>query len=99
MRRRARNESRDADRPPPSRCAPMTRLMLRLLACIPLMVAVGTPAASPTTVSVEELTWTELRSEVRAGKTTLVRGDGWILRRGAEKEKLEPGKLIKGDDL
>ena len=27
-------------------------------------------------------------------KTTLVRGDAWILRRGAEKEKLEEGKLI-----
>jgi creatinine amidohydrolase/Fe(II)-dependent formamide hydrolase-like protein len=50
----------------------MTRLMLRLLACIPLIVAVGTPAATPATVSVEELTWTELRSEIRAGTTTLV---------------------------
>ena len=27
-------------------------------------------------------------------KTTLVRGEAWILRMGAEKEKLEPGKLI-----
>jgi len=27
-------------------------------------------------------------------KTTLVRGEAWILRRGAEKEKLEEGKLI-----
>jgi len=37
--------------------------------------------------------------KVEGKKTTLVRGDAWILRRGAEKEKLEPGKLIKGDDL
>ena len=27
-------------------------------------------------------------------KTTLVRGDAWILRKGADKEKLEPGKTI-----
>jgi len=27
-------------------------------------------------------------------KTTLVRGDAWILRRGEEKERLEPGKAI-----
>jgi dipeptidase E len=27
-------------------------------------------------------------------KTTLVRGDAWILRKGAEKEKLEQGKVI-----
>ena len=27
-------------------------------------------------------------------KTTLVRGNAWILRKGAEKERLEPGKLI-----
>jgi dipeptidase E len=27
-------------------------------------------------------------------KTTLVRGDAWILRKGAEKEKLEQGKII-----
>jgi hypothetical protein len=27
-------------------------------------------------------------------KTTLVRGDAWILGKGAEKERLEPGKII-----
>jgi dipeptidase E len=27
-------------------------------------------------------------------KTTLVRGEAWILRKGVEKEKLEPGKVI-----
>ena len=32
--------------------------------------------------------------KVDGKKTTLVRGEGWILRRGAEKEKLEEGKLI-----
>ena len=32
--------------------------------------------------------------KVDGKKTNLVRGDAWILRRGAEKEKLEEGKLI-----
>ena len=32
--------------------------------------------------------------KVDGKKTTLVRGEAWILRRGAEKEKLEEGKLI-----
>jgi len=32
--------------------------------------------------------------KVDGRKTTLVRGDGWILRKGQEKEKLEAGKLI-----
>ena len=32
--------------------------------------------------------------KVDGKKTTLVRGDAWILRRGTEKEKLELGKLI-----
>ena len=32
--------------------------------------------------------------KVDGKKTTLVRGDGWILRKGEEKEKLEQGKLI-----
>jgi peptidase E len=32
--------------------------------------------------------------KVEGKKTTLVRGEAWILRRGAEKERLEPGKLI-----
>jgi len=32
--------------------------------------------------------------KVDGKKTTLVRGDAWILRKGEEKEKLEPGKLI-----
>lgn len=32
--------------------------------------------------------------KVEGKKTTLVRGDAWILRKGEEKERLEPGKLI-----
>ena len=32
--------------------------------------------------------------KVDGKKTTLVRGDAWILRKGAEKERLEPGKLV-----
>lgn len=32
--------------------------------------------------------------KVDGKKTTLVRGDAWILRRGEEKEKLEQGKII-----
>src|SRR4030095_16227893 len=32
--------------------------------------------------------------KVDGKKTTLVRGDAWILRRGAEKERLELGKII-----
>lgn len=32
--------------------------------------------------------------KVDGKKTTLVRGEAWILRKGEEKERLEPGKLI-----
>ena len=32
--------------------------------------------------------------KVDGKKTTLVRGDAWILRKGVEKERLEPGKII-----
>ena len=34
--------------------------------------------------------------KVDGKKTTLVRGDAWILRKGEEKERLEPGKVITG---
>lgn len=37
--------------------------------------------------------------KVDGKKTTLARGEAWILRRGMEKERLEPGKIIKGDEL
>jgi len=32
--------------------------------------------------------------KVDGKKTTLVRGDAWILRKGVEKERLEPGKIL-----
>jgi len=32
--------------------------------------------------------------QIKGKKTTLVRGDGWILRKGQEKKKLEAGKAI-----
>lgn len=32
--------------------------------------------------------------KVDGKKTTLVRGEAWILRRGEEKERLEPGKVL-----
>jgi len=45
---------------------------LRLLACIPLVAAITALAATPSTVFIEELTWTELRDAVRSGKTTII---------------------------
>jgi len=45
---------------------------LRLLACLSLVVSTTALAATPPTVFVEELTWTELRDAVRSGKTTIV---------------------------
>ncbi len=33
--------------------------------------------------------------KVEGKKTTLVRGDAWILRKGQEKQKLEEGKVIQ----
>ena len=51
----------------------MTFSTLRLFACIPfILVAAGALAAAPATVFVEELTWTELRDEVKSGKTTII---------------------------
>jgi len=37
-----------------------------------LAVATGVPAAAPPTVFVDELTWPELRDQVRAGRTTMI---------------------------
>jgi creatinine amidohydrolase/Fe(II)-dependent formamide hydrolase-like protein len=37
-----------------------------------LAVATGVPAAAPPTVFVDELTWPELRDQVRAGRTTVI---------------------------
>jgi creatinine amidohydrolase/Fe(II)-dependent formamide hydrolase-like protein len=50
----------------------MTFLALRLLACIPLVAASCALAAVPVTVFVDELTWTELRDQIGAGKTTVI---------------------------
>ena len=45
---------------------------LRLLACIPLVAAAATLAAAPATVFVDELTWTELRTRIQSGTTTII---------------------------
>ena len=37
-----------------------------------LVAATGVPAVAPATVFVDEMTWSELRDDVRAGKTTLI---------------------------
>ena len=50
----------------------MKALALRLAAGIPLIVAVAATPVTAATVFVEELTWTELRSEVSAAKTTII---------------------------
>ena len=50
----------------------MTFIALRLLACIPLVAATCALAAAPATVFVDELTWTELRDRIGAGKTTVI---------------------------
>jgi creatinine amidohydrolase/Fe(II)-dependent formamide hydrolase-like protein len=50
----------------------MPFLALRLLACIPLVAASCALAAVPVAVFVDELTWTELRDQIGAGKTTVI---------------------------
>jgi creatinine amidohydrolase/Fe(II)-dependent formamide hydrolase-like protein len=45
---------------------------LRLLACIPLVAAASSLCAAPAAVSIDELTWTELRSQIQSGKTTVI---------------------------
>ena len=50
----------------------MTSMILQLCALLLLAAAPGTFAAASTTVFLEELTWTELRDEIRAGKTTII---------------------------
>ena len=50
----------------------MTFIALRLLACIPLVAATCALAAAPATVFVDELTSTELRDRIGAGKTTVI---------------------------
>jgi creatinine amidohydrolase/Fe(II)-dependent formamide hydrolase-like protein len=46
--------------------------MLRLLALLLFVAAPGAFAAAPATVFLEDLTWTELRDEIGAGKTTII---------------------------
>jgi creatinine amidohydrolase/Fe(II)-dependent formamide hydrolase-like protein len=50
---------------------PIQRLGLRALALMPVL-ALAAHAQPPTTVFLEELTWTELRDAIAAGKTTAI---------------------------
>jgi creatinine amidohydrolase/Fe(II)-dependent formamide hydrolase-like protein len=50
----------------------MMRAAPWLGALLLLGAATGVPAAAPATVFVDELTWPELRDDVRAGKTTVI---------------------------
>lgn len=45
---------------------------MRLLLCILLVIAPAVRAQTPKTVFLEELTWTELRDQIRSGKTTIL---------------------------
>ena len=49
-------------------------MISRILACLVLLLtaAPNAFAAAPATVFIEDLTWTELRDEIRAGKTTII---------------------------
>jgi len=48
----------------------MNRSVLRYL--FSLLLIAGSPALAQSSLFIEELTWTELRDEVRAGKTTII---------------------------
>jgi creatinine amidohydrolase len=50
----------------------MTSTILKCCTLLLLAAAPGIFAAAPSTVFLEELTWTELRDEIRAGKTTII---------------------------
>ncbi len=50
----------------------MTSTILKCCTLLLLAAAPGIFAAAPSTVFLEELTWTELRDEIRAGKTTIM---------------------------
>ena len=51
----------------------MRPLPQRVLACALLLIATHTAAAqTPKTVLLENLTWTELREQIHAGKTTII---------------------------
>lgn len=47
------------------------RLLLPLVICL-LVVPVAAPAATPRTVLLEDLTWTELRDRIASGATTII---------------------------
>ena len=50
----------------------MNSVLWRLLVCASIAWSVGATAATPDTVFVAELTWTELREAIAAGKTTVI---------------------------
>jgi creatinine amidohydrolase len=50
----------------------MTSTIRKLVTLLLLAIAPGAFAAAPATVFLEDLTWTELRDEIRAGKTTII---------------------------
>jgi creatinine amidohydrolase len=50
----------------------MTSTIRKLFTVFLLAIAPGALAAAPATVFLEDLTWTELRDEIRAGKTTII---------------------------
>jgi len=50
----------------------MPTLFARFIAVMLLAVAPNAFAAAPATVFLEDLTWTELRDEIRAGRTTII---------------------------
>jgi creatinine amidohydrolase/Fe(II)-dependent formamide hydrolase-like protein len=50
----------------------MTSTIRKLVTLLLLAIAPGALAAAPETVFLEDLTWTELRDEIRAGKTTII---------------------------
>ena len=50
----------------------MTSPILKIAALLLVAVAAGALAATPGTVFIEDLTWTELRDEIGAGKTTII---------------------------
>ena len=50
----------------------MTSTIRKFCALLLLAAAMGVRAAAPATVFVEELTWTELRDAIHAGKTTII---------------------------
>jgi len=50
----------------------MTSVFRNFLALLLLVAVSGVFAAAPATVFIEDLTWTELRDEIRAGRTTII---------------------------